>query len=170
LYFEAGYTRSVSDGKFQYIAYRLPQSMVKSMMLPEHADTIAPNHLGMDDQEQPYMTLTSFPGYFDPDQLYDLENDPYEQTYLAYNPDYADKLEEMKDAMRIWLADIETSHPLNPFPLDDTDIIDYMTSSLYDDQVALRRIQADEYLANNVPWWSGGWPTCSNPNFCDPSN
>lgn len=42
----------------------------------------------------------TFPFMFDLDQLYDLENDPREQRNLAGDPEYAEKLAEMKELMK----------------------------------------------------------------------
>jgi hypothetical protein len=43
------------------------------------------------------------PGYFDPDQLYDLEADPDEQNNLAGDPDYSEILEELKAELQQYL-------------------------------------------------------------------
>ena len=40
------------------------------------------------------------PGYFDPDQLYDLESDPGEEVNLAKDPAFNETLEEMKQVLR----------------------------------------------------------------------
>ena len=46
------------------------------------------------------------PGYFDPDQLYDLRNDPGEMHNLAYDPDYADILLKMKRILEGYIDDL----------------------------------------------------------------
>ena len=43
--------------------------------------------------------------YYDPDQLYNLENDPSESTNLATVPENAAKLEHMKALLTEHLAD-----------------------------------------------------------------
>lgn len=45
-------------------------------------------------------TYGKLPGYFDPDQLYDLEADPGELVNLANDPEYNEILEEMKETLR----------------------------------------------------------------------
>ena len=42
-------------------------------------------------------------GYYDPDQLYDIANDPQEKTNLANKPEYAKKLSEMKKLLQGYL-------------------------------------------------------------------
>lgn len=41
-----------------------------------------------------------------PEELYDISSDPYETNNLAYNPDYADKLIEMRGALRRHMLDV----------------------------------------------------------------
>jgi hypothetical protein len=43
-----------------------------------------------------YGSDRDFPNYFDPDQLYDIEEDIFEQENLAYQEEYATIVEEMK--------------------------------------------------------------------------
>ncbi len=129
LYFELGFTRGVRKGKWKYIALRYPDS-VKNMSLKQRkkvladyaadrlkyygekwhvTDPMAPfSHImavpGGGDAEK--MSMRSYPGYYDPDQLYDLEKDPGEQVNLAKNPEYAGKLEEMKKLLKKYLDDL----------------------------------------------------------------
>jgi len=44
--------------------------------------------------------------YFDPDQLYDLENDPKEQNNLAGVPEYKNVLQEMKSLLKEHLKNV----------------------------------------------------------------
>ena len=44
--------------------------------------------------------------YFDPDQLYDLENDPKEQNNLADAPGYKNVLQEMKSLLKEHLKNL----------------------------------------------------------------
>jgi hypothetical protein len=43
------------------------------------------------------------PGYFDSDQLYDLEADPDEMANLVHNPEYEEVLIEMKVELQKYL-------------------------------------------------------------------
>jgi arylsulfatase A-like enzyme len=111
LYFEYGYTRAVRTERYKYVAFRYPVNLIHAMkcgILEE-----APNHLNMPSQGQPYITMKYFPAYFEPDQLYDLEKDPYEQNNLAGDPGYAYILAEMKERLRRYLKSMD-----HPFDLD----------------------------------------------------
>jgi hypothetical protein len=53
-----------------------------------------------------YNNDTVFPGYHDDDQLYNLVVDKGEQHNLAAEPEYSDKLEEMKRLLKAYSADL----------------------------------------------------------------
>ena len=50
-----------------------------------------------------HMSMGKYPGYYDPDQLYYLPDDPDEQVNLAGEPAHADKLAEMKAELKTHL-------------------------------------------------------------------
>lgn len=118
MYFELGYARAVRKGNFKYLALRYPAEVEN--MTPEerkaaldewNAERVR-KHLRIvtEDPTKPFSHLTAipgggdaergstgaYPGYFDRDQLYDLSKDPNEQINFAVNPEYADKLADMK--------------------------------------------------------------------------
>ena len=51
-----------------------------------------------------FNALIDFPGYFAPDQLYDLENDLYEQRNLAGEKSHAATLAQMRRSLSRVLA------------------------------------------------------------------
>lgn len=100
LLIEIGYTRAVvtRDG-WKYIAVRIPEELVQAAAVDGKLVT----HYGSqvaDAGEVRYDTGTIYPGYFDDDQLYDLNNDPGHQTNLAGVAEHAGKLAEMKENLR----------------------------------------------------------------------
>ncbi|MHC4330194.1 MAG: hypothetical protein ACYSWW_18920, partial [Planctomycetota bacterium] len=44
--------------------------------------------------------------YFDPDQLYDLENDPKEENNLSDDPRYQEALQQMKSLLKEYLKEV----------------------------------------------------------------
>ncbi len=117
-YYELGYARGVRKGNFKYIAVRYPEyaknwtpeqrdSVLKAYNVPRLAKDM---DIAGEDPSLPFSHLEvvpgggmaenesygRYPGYFDPDQLYDLEKDPNEQVNLANDPAYADVLADMK--------------------------------------------------------------------------
>lgn len=128
MFFELGYARAVVKGKYKYLAVRYPEYAVNATMEERMEMLQGYNEMRRsfggfavtEDPSLPYGHLEMFPGgsdaekatygkksgYFDPDQLYDLEADPIEENNLAGNPDYEEILEEMKAEMQLYLDDL----------------------------------------------------------------
>ncbi|MFW6119208.1 MAG: sulfatase [Planctomycetota bacterium] len=141
LYFEMGYTRAVATDRWKYIAFRLPQRLIDEMKSGE-IDR-AYDQLGKFGAQ---LQARRYPHYWDPDQLYDLENDPEEQHNLACDPDYADVLAEMKDRLRGYLDTFD-----RPFDLQGVD--DFLFSDRYR-ELARKTTEID---MNRFEWYRKGW-------------
>jgi arylsulfatase A-like enzyme len=128
LYFELGYARAVIMGKYKYYAVRYPE-YAKNWTAGERAAVLDRYNKGRTfrhmpivnrDPEKPFSHLEVVPGggqaenqsygkkpgYFDPDQLYDLLADPGEMNNLAKNPEYREIVLEMKDELQKYLDDL----------------------------------------------------------------
>lgn len=91
LYNEMGMTRSIERGRFHHIAFRHTPGALARMR--EGAVPVAlthPLHAAVQ------LAALHHPAYFDPDQLYDTEQDPEEQHNLAGDPRYADVLADLR--------------------------------------------------------------------------
>jgi arylsulfatase A-like enzyme len=128
LYAEMGFSRAVRRGDWKYLAVRYPPEAVKMPMEERRRRLEEWNeHLrerGIDpvntDPAAPFSHLTDLPGgahaehsttgkkphYYDPDQLFNLADDPHEQRNLAQDPAYADTLAEMKELMRLYVQEL----------------------------------------------------------------
>jgi arylsulfatase A-like enzyme len=88
----------VTDDYLKYIAARYPPE------IQEQVDRgVRFSHWGLKMDENVHHTYNAekhYPAYFDADQLYNLKDDPQEQTNLAGDPRYNQKLEEMKRILR----------------------------------------------------------------------
>lgn len=124
-YHELGYARAVVKDGFKYYAVRYPK-WATNFTLEQRKDTLAKytkfresfgEHAISDDPKAPYGQLEMVPGgggaehnaymnhphFTEPDQLYDLKNDPQEKNNLINDPKYADKLKELKAELNSYI-------------------------------------------------------------------
>jgi arylsulfatase A-like enzyme len=127
-FFELGYARAVLKGDLKYYAVRYPSSALewtpeeRAEKLESYNDTrrfrnmpivnydpSAPfSHFslvpgGEQAENESYGTR---PGYFDADQLYNIKEDPGEMNNLADDPEYAEKILELKKDLQEYLDDL----------------------------------------------------------------
>ena len=128
MFFELGFARAVVKGKYKYLAVRYPSYAVNASLEERTEMLNGYNEMRRSfggfavnfDPTLPYGHLEMFPGggdaekatygnksgYFDPDQLYDLEADPIEENNLALDTAYAQILDEMKAEMQLYLDEL----------------------------------------------------------------
>jgi arylsulfatase A-like enzyme len=139
-YTEAGYARSINDGRMKYIAFYYPQHMVDSMK--SGAIDFAPNQLGSKKQAHSSIAIESYPHYFEADQLYNLEEDPYEVNNLAGLEEYAPVLESMQEALREeFMNSFEHPYPAGPAA--------FRKSAAYEQLVQETKAVGTDY----IPWY-----------------
>ncbi len=141
IFADSGYARSVANGKYKYIAFRSPKDVIREMQ--EGKVKYAPNFLNVFKQQHSHITMEYYPGYFDQDQFYDLETDPYEQNNLAYDPKYGAVLEKMKEVLAKHLKSFDHPFDLNSIP--------FMETNAYRKLVANTKSIGTEF----IPWWKG---------------
>lgn len=138
-FLENGHTRAIRTPKWKLLQWRYPRRILKALQNGELNE--APNHLDIYRQEQPRITRAWYPHYFDPDQLYDLENDPAEQHNLAGDPAYAEVLSGMKARLREQLERFAHPFPEEPDP--------YLQTPGFEKQAKAFN-QRD---LSDAPWW-----------------
>lgn len=138
IFAENGYTRSVSDGRYKFIALRFPQKLIQDM--EENKIPHAPSYVGIWPQAHSAIAMNCYPDYFDQNQLYDLQNDPYELNNIYdENPEIAHKLKSvLQDHLR------QFQHP---FDLAD---IQYLDSEDYKSKYEENK----NWDLANIPWLS----------------
>jgi len=119
---EAGYSRAVVTENWKYIANRPPASVKIKMESDKQASLKEnrPRILGWDGINNGENKVgiwfgadVDFPAYFDGDQLYDLNKDPFEQDNLAADPNYKSELDKLKGLLKLSLS--PKSHPFAEF-------------------------------------------------------
>jgi arylsulfatase A-like enzyme len=121
-YSEMGFSRAVRKGDWKYIAVRYPENAreIPSVYYevpedPTSGERPTFGHMGVrpNDARNAFnmwgMRETAarrYPAYWDADQLYYLPEDPVEQNNLASEPQYAEKLAEMKAELTKHIATI----------------------------------------------------------------
>jgi len=113
LFFEYGVTRAVSDGKWKPIAFRYTAEQIEQMKSEQIERPLGT----MGNLHDFHVGVYPQPHWYDPDQLFDLENDPLEQNNLADDPAYAEQLKPMQAKLQKYLDRFD--HPfdltVNPF-------------------------------------------------------
>ena len=122
MFFELGYSRAIIKGDFKYLAVRYPE-FARNMTMEERKEKLENYNtprifkkldIVTKDYTSPFSHFSLVPGgelaesesygrteyYFDPDQLYNLIQDPDEQINLAGDPAYSEILNELKEELR----------------------------------------------------------------------
>lgn len=119
-YNEIGMTRSIRNGRWKYIALRYSREILRKLASGEMEQL--PNHMGRRNNEG---AIYQRADYFAADQLYELQQDRYENINLADHPDYAGILAAMREELGRVLATFQ-----QPFPLEADD---FQASKRYHD-------------------------------------
>ncbi len=142
-YFEYGYQRAIRRGKWKYIAWRLPERLLQAMNSDDgRFYGLIGKDIEIKNIKPSVLTpcIPRFPGFFDPDQLYDLDSDPDEVNNLADSPECKDILLELKQQLQKHLDSFD--HPFDvisaPGPL-------YHTAEFKDKVAAVRKKYNEAY-------------------------
>jgi len=128
IYFELGFGRAVTKGKYKYYALRYPEYAQnwndedrETALNRYNTNRRARNrNIVNEDPSLPFSHIMLLPGggdaehrsygkksgYFDLDQLYDLEADPDEMVNLVDDPGHQEVLKEMKAELQKYLDDL----------------------------------------------------------------
>ena len=102
---ECDRVRAVSDGRFKYIRNYMPekpnyQNIQYRLQNPLMGHLLELNKQGELNENQARWFAQSKPD----EELYDTQSDPWEFTNLVGNPDYAEKLAELRKAHEDWVV------------------------------------------------------------------
>ncbi|MDC8003406.1 sulfatase-like hydrolase/transferase [Aureisphaera galaxeae] len=134
MYHELGYARAIVKDGFKYYTVRYPESgrdlsyKKRKAILDEYNRFKERNGRPVinTDPNKPFGQLVMVPGgdwaeceaytnmphFFEPDQFYDLTNDPEEKHNLIDDPKYADKIKELKEELKKRVNDLESNYEI----------------------------------------------------------
>ena len=96
-YFECGYSRGITDGRYKLISTRLPDSIITKALNGEYKwMTVG---MGPGSGAHAAFSQLAYPDYYAPDQFYDFKRDPYEQDSVFANPEYASAQAKLRTAL-----------------------------------------------------------------------
>jgi N-sulfoglucosamine sulfohydrolase len=96
--------RSVSDGRFNYLRYYMPELPFYQDITYRLSNPLMPHMLKLKDEGKlNAQQMLWFRPTKPQEELFDTQTDPYELNNLANNPQYADKLKELKTAHENWI-------------------------------------------------------------------
>jgi arylsulfatase A-like enzyme len=104
LFLEIGHTRAVCTERWKYIALRYPPQMQQKIADKTLGRPAYHMDVSLNLQE---MALKRHPGYWDADQLYDLQTDPEERVNLIKAPQHVQTVAELWVRLKSWLAGLE---------------------------------------------------------------
>jgi len=139
IFTESGYSRSISNEIFQYIALRFPSKYI-DMMTNKKMNHV-PSYVGEWPQGQSAIAIHSFPCYFDQNQLYNLQTDKKEQVNIYLDDTYKAVRDSMKNELTKNLASFRYK-----FNLDD---IPFLNSLEYKNLQKTNRA----YDLKSIPWF-----------------
>ncbi len=110
LLLECSNIKAIVTPKWKYVANRPPQEVldVMNQEAEELKGTDVQRTISWDGTKNPhknekgirYGSDIAFPNYFDVDQLYNLENDIFEQVNLAYDEEYKEVVDNLKQMLK----------------------------------------------------------------------
>jgi hypothetical protein len=109
-YFECGYSRAITDGRFKYVSVRLPRWMIANAEAQQYKwMTVG---MGAGSGSHAAFSQLAYPDYYEPDQLYDLAADPFEQKSVWDATEHAAAQLRMCEAMKRYAGSFD-----HPFPV-----------------------------------------------------
>ncbi len=106
LYLEVTYTRGVVTKDYKYIATRFPKEIQEQVNDSNRNEFTQEGTRIKPGNPVRYNSAKRYPGYFDADQLYDLQHDSLEQNNLANDKDYREILDGMQQELKSHCEDL----------------------------------------------------------------
>jgi arylsulfatase A-like enzyme len=146
-YMELGYTRALLKGRYHYVAFRPTREHIQDMASGKV--DVAIDHWGQTSKGFTSMNAPYKPAFFEPDQLYDIQADPFERNNLADDPAYASVLAEMKQQLAGHLEQFDRPFPLAVPTFMETDAYRKLVQARMD-RIRAKRSDRPDYDEEKV--------------------
>lgn len=127
IFAENGYTRSVSDGTYKYIALRYPESLIDKM--ESGKIDYVPSYVKAWPQAHSAIAINCFPNYFDQDQLYNIKDDPYELENIYEAMLDSEVLIALQESLEVHLKTFKHPFGLAKIPFLETEAYRKLTET-----------------------------------------
>ena len=101
LFFEIGATRAVLKDGWKYLAFRLPSTLDPNPPLPYTHLADRPGGRGSEGPAKDF-----YPHYYESDQLYDINSDPFERHNLFADPGQHDRVQQLRQLLSKAVSDV----------------------------------------------------------------
>jgi arylsulfatase A-like enzyme len=118
-YFECGYSRGITDGRYKLISTRLPDAVIADALAGKY--TWMTVGMGGGAGAHAAFSQRAYPDYYKPDQLYDFKRDPYEQASLWNNPELASVQARLCQALAATTKTMPFAFPVDAQPFFESE-------------------------------------------------
>jgi len=96
--------RSVRDKRYRYIVNLMPEATFQNIMTEKNYENIWDSWVRDAGTNERAARLCKRYQHRPAEELYDLEEDPFEQNNLAGNPEYRERMDRMRKQLDAWMA------------------------------------------------------------------
>lgn len=96
--------RSIRDRRYKYIMNLMPDAIFQNIMTEKNYENIWNSWVRDAKTDKRAATLTKRYQHRPPEEFYDVDKDPFEQNNLAEQPQYRERMNQMKEQLEAWMA------------------------------------------------------------------
>lgn len=149
-YFECGYSRGLTDGRYKYIATRLPSDIIAHALAGDYEWLT----VGMGPGEGAHAAFSqlAYPDYYAPDQFYDWAQDPYELQSLWNDASVAAPQTRLANALFRQTATFSDNYPVLAQPFFFSQTYQELTERTRRENNPHERLDWVQRDHDSIPW------------------
>ncbi|MBD3275844.1 MAG: sulfatase-like hydrolase/transferase [Candidatus Marinimicrobia bacterium] len=153
---EADYRiRTVRGKKYKYIRNYYPErpfTQFSAYKKREYPVLTLMQHLDEQDELSPPQAKL-MASFRDPEELYDLETDPFEINNLVNSEEHQEILQQYRDELDLWLYETDDQGRIQEHP-EDAALIDQLEYEEFQEEMQERGLSADVPHTEYLAWWN----------------